>query len=493
LFDYLSLSDKERYCGKERRAEAGRGNASASVRNQAAHGGEGKCPRALLVPTEVLEVLMEITVLGLGYVGAVAAACLADAGNKVVVVDINQTKILQLNAGSSPVMEAGLDELIANNVRNGRLSATEDLASAVLNSEVTIICVGTPSSLSGDVRLTDLDRVVDQVAGALRKSASWHLVMLTSTVPPGTTEKRVIPRLEELSGKKCGRDFGVAFSPEFLREGSAIQDYRNPAKTVVGASDARALDYAAAVFRPYVRDVTATKISVAEMAKLTDNSWHALKVAFTNEIGRFCSSLGIDSHAVMNIFKSDTRLNISTAYLTPGYAFGGSCLPKDLRTLVYRARQLGVEAPVLEAVLPSNRAQVDAALRAVQDFGVKRVALLGVAFKPGTDDLRESAMLELVERLLGKGYEIVIHDEYVNLDRLVGANREYIETMHPHIASLLSDNLEVALKDAELIIVAQANPAYASLCELVTDRPVLDLSGIARTAVPAANYRGLAW
>ena len=436
---------------------------------------------------------MEITVLGLGYVGAVAAACLADSGNKVVVVDINQTKISQLNAGGSPVMETGLDELIANNVRDGRLSATDDLAGAVSDSEVTIICVGTPSSISGDVRLTDLDRVIDQVAVALRQSGSWRLIMLTSTVPPGTTENRVIPRLEELSGRTCGQDFGVAFSPEFLREGSAIHDYRNPAKTVVGASDPRALDCAAAVFRPYAREVTATRISVAEMAKLTDNSWHALKVAFSNEIGRFCSSLGIDSHAVMNIFKSDTRLNISAAYLTPGYAFGGSCLPKDLRTLIYRARQLGVEIPVLEAVLPSNRSHVEAALRAVQGFGVKRIALLGLAFKAGTDDLRESAMLELAERLLGKGYELVIHDEYVNLDRLVGANREYIETMHPHIAALLSDNLEVALKDADLIIVAQANPAYALLCEQVAGRPVLDLSGIARTAVPAANYQGLAW
>ena len=436
---------------------------------------------------------MHISVLGLGYVGAVAAACLADSGNNVVVVDINSEKVARLNAGQSPIMESGLPELIERNVTQRRLSATDDLRQAVLTSEATIICVGTPSSRSGDVRLTDLDRVVDQVAETLRDSASWQLIMLTSTVPPGTTERRVIPRLEEVSGKRCGADFGVAFSPEFLREGSAIHDYQHPAKTVVGATDARALDCATAIFSPYVRDVTATSISVAEMAKLTDNSWHALKVAFTNEIGRFCSALDIDSHAVMKVFKSDTRLNISAAYLTPGYAFGGSCLPKDLRTLVYRARQLGVEVPVIEAVLPSNRSHVDAALRAIQQFGAKRIALLGVAFKPGTDDLRESAMLELAERLIGKGYEIGIHDEYVNLSRLVGANRDYLEKMHPHIAPMLSDDLEVVLKDADLIIVAQANPAYSRLCELVTDRPVLDLSGIARTPDPAANYQGLSW
>jgi GDP-mannose 6-dehydrogenase len=436
---------------------------------------------------------MKIAVLGLGYVGAVAAACLADSGHEVVVVDINQTKVSQLNAGISPIMEPGLGDLIADQVSQGRLSGTSDLGAAVSRSSVTLICVGTPSGHSGDVRLADLDRVVDELGAVLRRSASWHLVMLTSTVPPGTTEQRVIPRLEEVSGKKCGRDFGVAFSPEFLREGSAIHDYQHPAKTVVGATDSRALEGAAAVFRPYAPSVTATSIAVAEMAKLTDNSWHALKVAFANEIGRFCSALGIDSQAVMDIFKADTRLNISAAYLTPGYAFGGSCLPKDLRTLVYRARQLGVEIPVLEAVLPSNRSHIDVALRAIQEFGVKQVALLGVAFKPGTDDLRESAMIELAERLLGKGYELAIHDEYVNLDRLVGANREYVTTVHPHIAPLLSDNLEVVLKDAALIIVAQANPAYADICELAGGRLVLDLCGIARTAVPAANYRGLAW
>jgi GDP-mannose 6-dehydrogenase len=437
--------------------------------------------------------IVEITVLGLGYVGAVAATCLAESGNRVVVVDVNQTKISQLNAGQSPVMEPGLAELVTRNVAAGRLSATADLCHAVRDSDATIICVGTPSSPSGDVRLTDLDRVVDQVAGALRKSTSWHLVMLTSTVPPGTTEQRVLPRLEEVSGKSCGRDFGLAFSPEFLREGSAIHDYQNPSKTVIGATDTRALDCATAIFRAYAPSITSTSIAVAEMAKLTDNSWHALKVAFTNEIGRLCSALSIDSQAVMKVFASDTRLNISAAYMKPGFAFGGSCLPKDLRTLVYRARQFGVEIPVLESVLPSNRSQISAALRTIQEFGAKRIALLGVAFKPGTDDLRESAMLELAELLIGKGYELTIHDEYVNPDRLVGANREYVQKMHPHIAALLSDDLEVVLKGADLIVVAQANPAYAGLCELVNDRPVLDLSGVARTGEPAANYRGLSW
>ena len=436
---------------------------------------------------------MKITVVGMGYVGTVAAACLADSGNDVVVVDINPTKIAQLNAGQSPVMEFGLAELIAQNVERGRLRSTDDLQHCLLNSEATIICVGTPSGPHGDVRLTELDRVVEQLGDALAKADSWHLVMLTSTVPPGTTENRVIPQLERRSGKRCGRDFGVAFAPEFLREGSAIDDYRQPAKTVVGASDPLALECATEIYRPYASRIVSTSLPSAEMVKLTDNSWHALKIAFANEIGRFCQSLSIDSHAVMEIFNSDTRLNISSAYLTPGFAFGGSCLPKDLRTLVYRARQLGAEVPVLESVLPSNRAHVDAVLRRVQGIRAKRIALLGVAFKPGTDDLRESPMLELAERLIGKGYEIVIHDENVNLDRLIGANREYLEKALPHIASLLSHDLEMTLKGADLVIVAQANPAYSRVCELVPDRPVLDLSGAARPAIPVNNYHGLSW
>jgi len=303
-----------------------------------------------------------------------------------------------------------------------------------------------------------------------------------------------VPRLEAVSGKACGEHFGVAFSPEFLREGTAIEDYRCSARTVLAATDQRAFDHAAALLAPYAQRVQRASLPVAEMVKLTDNSWHALKVAYSNEIGRLCAALGIDSQAVMDIFKTDGRLNISAAYLSPGYAFGGSCLPKDLRTIIYRARRAGVSTPVLDAILPSNREQVEAALRAVEAYQVRRVALLGLAFKPGTDDLRESAMVELAERLLGKGYELAIHDEYVNVDRLVGANRACIYDRHPHLVSLLSDSLEVAVKDAELIVIAQGNAAYRDVCDLAAGRPVLDLCGIGRPAAAAApGYRGLAW
>jgi GDP-mannose 6-dehydrogenase len=436
---------------------------------------------------------MNIAVVGLGYVGSVAAACLADTGDSVICVEVNAAKVAQLNAGQSPIAEPGLAELIARNVARGRLSATADLGAAMAASSVSIICVGTPSSASGDVRLTELDRVIQEMGRALRGLSSWHLVMLTSTVPPGSTRDRVIPALERESGKVCGRDFGVAFSPEFLREGTALEDYRRPPKTVVGATDQQSLENAMSIAGRYAGHVAAAELSVAEMAKLTENAWHALKVAFTNEIGRFCACLRIDSQAVMDILKSDSRLNISTAYMTPGYAFGGSCLPKDLRTVVYRARQLGADVPVLESILPSNRLQVDAALKAIDAFAVRRVTLLGLAFKARTDDLRESPILDLAERLVGKGYDVTIHDEYVNHEKLVGANRDYVGSHYPHILSLLTDNVEVALKDAELIVVAQANPAYATLVGMIADRPVLDLCGAARALQQASNYRGLAW
>jgi GDP-mannose 6-dehydrogenase len=435
-----------------------------------------------------------IAVIGLGYVGAVISACMADAGNEVAVVEIDPAKVAQLNAGQSPILEPGLAELIAANVAAGRLYATGDAGAAVRASEASIICVGTPSTSYGDVALSDLDRVVEQLGAALRSAISWHLVLLASTVPPGTTGLRVIPQLENISEKVCGEHFGVAFSPEFLREGTAVCDYVYANRTVIGASDQRSFDCAAALLAPYATSILPASLPVAEMVKLTDNCWHALKVAFSNEMGRICTSLGLDSHAVMEIFKSDDRLNISAAYLTPGYAFGGSCLPKDLRTLVYRARQAGVATPVIDAILPSNREQVDEAVRAIASYRVRRVSILGLAFKAGTDDLRESAMLELAERLLGKGYGVTIHDDYVNLDRLIGANRSYIFDRHPHIAALLCDTLEVAVKDAELIVVGQANAAYSEICDLVPDRPVLDLCGVAKGARGSTpNYRGLAW
>jgi len=437
---------------------------------------------------------MHIAVVGLGYVGTVTGACLAESGHTVVGVDVNPIKIGQLNEGISPVTEIGLGELVQKNVRSGRLRATNDIVGAVAEADVVLVCVGTPSGRNGDVHLQDVQKVVAEIGGALAHLDDWRLVLITSTVPPGTVANEIIPLLERTSGKVWPEGFGVAFSPEFLRESTAVADFLSPPKSVVGADDDRSFDTARSVYTSFASEVTRTSISVAEMVKFSDNAWHALKVAFANEIGRVADAHGVDSHAVMSIFKSDTRLNISSTYLTPGFAFGGSCLPKDLRTLTYRARSNGASVPVLESILPSNVAHLDLAIEKITAIGAKKVALLGLAFKNGTDDLRESPALELAERLLGKGYDVKIHDEHVNLSRLIGANREYVLRALPHVAQHLSDDYQAVIGDADIIVVTQNNPAYATaVADARADQTVLDLSGVARPGRDAPNYIGLTW
>jgi GDP-mannose 6-dehydrogenase len=437
---------------------------------------------------------MHITVVGLGYVGTVTGACLADGGHDVTIVDVNEIKIDMLNAGESPVVEFGLAELVETNVGRGRLRGTKDLPSAVETSDIVIICVGTPTGANGDVSLKDVSAVATQIGDGLRNTTAWRAILVTSTVPPGTVDNVLIPILEEQSRLRCGVDFGVAFSPEFLREGSAVTDFKNPPKTVVGATDPRTFNAVSQLYAPFNSTITSVTVGVAEMIKFTDNAWHALKVAFANEIGRFCDAHDLDSHAVMSVFKTDTRLNISPTYLTPGFAFGGSCLPKDLRTLTYRARAAGVRVPVLDVVLGSNREHIDLALRKVNELGGRKIALLGLAFKSGTDDLRESPMLELVERLLGKGHTVVVHDEHISPTRLTGSNREYVMEKLPHIASLLVEDLAEAVSDADIVIVAHSNAAFSDLISQVrSDQIVLDLTGVARPSEPAQNYVGLTW
>jgi GDP-mannose 6-dehydrogenase len=437
---------------------------------------------------------MKITIIGLGYVGSVSGACLAGSGHDVTFVEVNPAKVAQLNTGESPVVEKGLSELIEECHAQGRLHATDNLVDAIAKASAVVVCVGTPTGRTGDVHLGDLEKVCTQIGSALAQRREWLLVVVTSTIPPGTTEGVVIPRLEEESGKVCGADFGVVFSPEFLREGSAVADFLHPEVTVLGASDDIALDAAVELYEPFGGQVMTVPVPVAETVKLVGNAWHALKVVFANEVGRFCESQGIDSRAVMEIFKKDRRLNISAAYLNPGFAFGGSCLPKDLRTLTYRARVDGVELPVLDNILRSNRAHVDLALRRIEEYGAQRIAVLGLAFKHGTDDLRESPNLELVERLLGKGYDVRLHDESVLLPRLVGANREHLIRTLPHVARYIVDDLEEAVDGAHVIVVAQANPAYADILERVAPgQKVLDLHGVVSMPGVGSHYRGFLW
>jgi|tagenome__1003787_1003787.scaffolds.fasta_scaffold20947457_2 GDP-mannose 6-dehydrogenase len=436
---------------------------------------------------------MKITIAGLGYVGTVTAACLAEAGHEVVGLDPNLTKVNQINDGHTPVADLGLDELVGRNVARRRLRVTGNADEALSHGRLIIVCVGTPSERTGDVYLDDVLKVAESIGAAVEQRHDRVDVLITSTIPPGTLRKQILPAIEGATRKRCGRDFGLGFSPEFLREGSAVADFLSPPKTVFGLLDRGMESTLREVYEPFSSSTFIVEPEVAEAIKMVDNAWHALKVAYANEVGRFCRAYSIDSHAVMDLFKRDTKLNISSRYLTPGWAFGGSCLPKDLRTLRYRANVAGVSLPIIDAILPSNQVHIDLALSAIEELGEKRILLVGLAFKSGTDDLRESPSLEIAERLLGKGYDLKIYDEYVNLDELLGANRRYVMERLPHIAGILETDPKVALSEVDAVVFTQAGSAYASLVEqLPAGVPVLDLGG-SSVATRADNYRGLAW
>lgn len=417
---------------------------------------------------------MNVSVFGLGYVGSVTAASLAAQGHNVVGVDVNADKVEAINHGQSPVVEPGLGRLIRNAVRSGNLSATQHVVAAVEHADVSLICVGTPSNANGSLNSAYLERVSVQIGGALAGVKTYKVVALRSTVLPGTFDTRVIPVLTRESGKRVGADFGAAVNPEFLREGSAVQDFVNPPLTLIGEVDERSGDTVAALYHSVPGPVFRTNLDAACMVKYASNAFHALKVTFANEIGRLCKELGIDSTDVMEIFCQDTRLNISPRYLQPGFAFGGSCLPKDLRTLLHLARHSDVDLPVLEAVLPSNARQIQIAIDAVMRTGKKRVAIVGLSFKPQTDDLRESPMVHLTETLLGRGFEMRIYDRQINLSRLVGSNRAYIEQAIPHLSALMCDSLQEALEEAEVVVASHG--VTDDLADLMrADQTLIDL------------------
>src|SRR5262245_23829614 len=398
---------------------------------------------------------MKVSVFGLGYVGTVSAASLAADGHTVVGVDINADKAAAVNAGRSPIVEPGLDELLAAGVASGHLRATTDAEDAVRSSEASLLCVGTPSRRNGSLDLTYLERVSEQIGQTLRDVSSYHVVVVRSTVLPGTTHEMIIPALERASGKAYGDGFGVSVNPEFLREGTAIKDFRKPPLTLVGHNHAVDASGTIALYQSIDAPLVSTSIRVAEMMKYTSNTWHALKVCFANEIGNLCKRVGIDSHDVMDIFCRDEKLNLSSYYLKPGFAFGGSCLPKDVRALQYRAKELDVELPVISQILPSNRQQIQNALDQILETGKKKVGLLGFSFKAGTDDLRESPMVILAEALLGKGIALKIYDRNVSLAKLVGSNKAYIEQQIPHLSSLLCDTVDEIIDGSEVIVVGK--------------------------------------
>ncbi|NUR71344.1 MAG: UDP-glucose/GDP-mannose dehydrogenase family protein [Hamadaea sp.] len=438
---------------------------------------------------------MRISVIGLGYVGSVSAACLAARGHEVVGVDVSPVKVELISRGQAPVVEERIGELTAEVVASGALRATVDLASAIHATDVSLICVGTPSAPSGSLSTEYLERVSAEIGEALAGADRWHTVVFRSTMLPGTCESLLIPLLEKASGRTAGVDFGVAYNPEFLREGSSVRDFLDPPKTVIGEYDTVSGDVVAALYEGLPGEVFRVPVAVAEMAKYADNSFHGLKIAFANEMGAICRALGVDSHRMMDVFLADRKLNISPAYLRPGFAFGGSCLPKDLRGLVYAARRADVAVPLLSHVLPSNEEHLKRAVELVISTGKRKVGLFGLSFKPGTDDLRESPLVELAERLVGKGYELRIYDANVALSRLMGANREYIDGRLPHLGELLSDSADDVLDFAEVCVVGFADPALSPVLDRAGDRPIIDLVRLpdAETRRAHPGYVGLGW
>src|SRR5579871_3071907 len=417
---------------------------------------------------------MRISVFGLGYVGTVCAACLADQGHDVVGVDKSDSKVELIRSGRSPIVERDIDDLVARSVKSGRLTATLDAAAAVASTEFSFVCVGTPSRPNGALDLSGVDTVATEIGRAIRMKAEPHTIVLRSTVVPGTTRDVLAPRIAEGAGNVA---FSVAFNPEFLREGSAVADFRSPAKTVIGAFDDETAATVASLYRDLPGPKITTEVEVAELVKYVDNSWHALKVAFGNEIGVIAKTLGIDSHDVMDIFFQDKRLNISPAYLRPGFAFGGSCLPKDLRALTYLARKHDLDLPVLNNILESNQMLVDRGVDWILSRSGKRIAFLGISFKSGTDDVRESSFVELVERLIGKGREIRIFDPNVKIAQLVGANRSYLMKVIPHIANLMVSDISDAVDWAETIVTTVPDPIYENgIADIRPDQTVLDFA-----------------
>ncbi|MFC9251711.1 nucleotide sugar dehydrogenase [Amycolatopsis thailandensis] len=438
---------------------------------------------------------MKISVFGLGYVGCVSAACLAGRGHEVVGVDVNPVKIDLISGGKAPVVEERIGELTAEVVAQGKLRATTDVRQAIADSEVSLICVGTPSAPNGSLSTAYLERVAEEIGEALSDKAERHTVVFRSTMLPGTCLDLLVPILEKSSGLTAGVDFGVAVNPEFLREGSSVKDFFDPPKTVIGQLDAASGDVVAALYEGLPGEVFRVAIPVAEMTKYADNSFHGLKIGFANELGAICRALGLDSHQVIDVFLADRKLNISPAYLRPGFAFGGSCLPKDLRGLVYAAHRADVAVPILSHVLPSNDEHLQRAFDLVAHTGKRKIGLFGLSFKPGTDDLRESPLVELAERLLGKGYDLRIYDANVSLSRLMGANREYIEGRLPHLGQLLAGSIEEVVDHAEVCLIGSADPEVLAALPAGGGRTIIDL-----VRVPDADrrrteegYVGLAW
>lgn len=438
---------------------------------------------------------MKISVFGLGYVGTVSAGCLAQQGHQIIGVDAYQTKVDLINHGKTPVIERDIGNIITKAVHeDGNLRATLDVEEAMNGSEMSLVCVGTPSQLNGSLDLKYVRHVCEQIGKALQKTKRFHIVVIRSTVLPGSMKSIVIPTLEEASGKQAGSDFGVCNNPEFLREGSAVYDFFNPPKTVIGETEEKSGEMVASLYKNMDAPLIRTSLETSEMVKYSDNVWHALKICFANEIGNICKSLNIDGHQVMDIFCQDKKLNLSSYYMKPGFAFGGSCLPKDVRALTYKAQSLDVDVPVLKSIMASNEKQIDIGLKMIIEKENKKVGILGFSFKAGTDDLRESPIVEIIERLLGKGYDVKIYDRNVNIASLVGGNRDYILNQIPHISRLMVNSVEEVLAHAKTIVIGNGANEFRSIVNQIhDDQRIVDFVRIEESLLSNTNYDGICW
>lgn len=437
---------------------------------------------------------MRVSIFGLGYVGSVSAACFAKGGHTVIGCDVDPNKLGPIRDGRSPIVEADLDKFLAEAVRAGRLSVTNSALDAVSQSDLSLICVGTPSRDNGDLKTDYVERVAAEIGEAIKSKSAYHIVVVRSTVLPGTTQNLVVPALEQATDGKAGEAFGIAMNPEFLREGSAIADFYDPPFTVVGADKQTDGEAVAALYEGIAAPVVFCDIRAAEAVKYVCNAFHALKITFANEVGQFCKTEGIDSTKVMEIVCSDKKLNISSRYLMPGFAFGGSCLPKDVRAMGYRARSRDVELPVIDAMMTSNRLQIERVADTLRRLGKKSVGLLGLSFKPGTDDLRESPNVKLAELLIGRGFQLRVFDPNVSHAALYGSNKAYIESEIPHIAQILSQDADSVLAGSEVLIFAHSAPEFKSLVPKITaDHTVIDLARACSERDVPGSYHGLYW
>jgi GDP-mannose 6-dehydrogenase len=443
---------------------------------------------------------MRVTVFGLGYVGTVSSACLASLGHEVLGVDVHQAKVDQINAGSSPIVEAQLDELIKEAVAQRRLRATTDGAEAIAWADASLICVGTPSRSNGSLDTGYVEQVIREIGEALKNKSERHTVIVRSTLLPGTTLDVLMPILEEASGKKVGPEIGLAYNPEFLRESTAVKDFWEPPFTVVGGIDEKSLEVASSIYEKIEAPMNRVQIPEAEMIKYACNVFHALKITFANEIGNFAKEHGVDGHVVMNMVCQDRKLNLSPYYMKPGYAYGGSCLPKDLRAVLFSAKRNDLRLPMLESLGESNHIQTQRGIDMVLGYRKRNVSVLGFSFKAGTDDLRESPVVDLIESCLGKGCNLKLYDKNVSWAKLMGANKSYIEAVIPHVSSLMTDSLDEAIAHGDIIVVGNGSEEFAPALEALKDseKVVIDLvrlKGLSPDWIEAMGhrYQGICW